>query len=60
MTFHKKGNVLLTSHVDGSANLWNCNLGKLMTTFYGHTGTINAASFTPEGALIRQISGHGL
>lgn len=56
MEFHKKGNVLLASSVDGTIHMWNCNNGILMNTFYGHSGAVNAARFTPDGKFIASIS----
>ncbi len=48
--------MLLASSVDGTINMWNCNNGQMMNSFYGHSGAVNSAKFTPDGKYIVSIS----
>ena len=48
VVFSSDSQVLATSSVDGTVNLWNLPEGKLMRTFV-HPGGVTSVSFSPDG-----------
>ena len=47
--------VMLLS-VDGSVYIWNHRVGTLIQTLRGHSGVVNAVSWSPRGGLLASAS----
>ena len=43
---------IVTAGSDNTVRVWDAVNGELIKTFRGHTGNVNAASFSPDGKFI--------
>ncbi|GAA6043090.1 hypothetical protein JCM8097_008419 [Rhodosporidiobolus ruineniae] len=54
--WHPKGNVLLAGGADGTVWVWNLPRGDTMHVLAGHTSSVTAGRFTPDGKKILTAS----
>ncbi len=41
---------VVTASADGTARVWDAEMGALQTTLEGHTGRVTSYTFSPNGA----------
>ena len=53
VTFSPDGNIMASCSFDHTVRLWHAKTGKLWKTLVGHTQTVSAVAFAPNGKLPR-------
>ncbi|RUS32323.1 WD40-repeat-containing domain protein [Jimgerdemannia flammicorona] len=59
LNWHSKGNILLAGATDSTIWMWGMPSGKFMNVFSGHSASVTAGLFTPDGKKIVSVSGDG-
>ena len=54
--FSPDSTLILTTHRDGTARIWNTHTGQTLHTLTGHTNAITSGTFSPNGNLILTTS----
>jgi len=57
--FSPSGDIVATSYIDDTIDLWNTETGERLSTLSGHTNEISQVSFSPSGALLVSTSFDG-
>ena len=55
IAFSPDGKTIATG-IAQEVRLWNVNSGKLLSTFKGHSGPVNAVAFSPDGKTVASVS----
>lgn len=59
IAFSPDGNLLASSHLDGTVKLWDITERRLAQSLYGHSGAVTSIAFSPDGRMLASGSRDG-
>ena len=59
VSYSPDGQTVASANKDGTVTVWNAVTGERLSSFVGHTSTVNKVTFSPDGRTLASCSGDG-